>query len=88
MDIDSILKKWNDAKQRKSEAEKECEMYKEAVDRYMKKKEKNKIEGTYYTVHRRSITRENLTKAMVPSEIWSKYSSRFSYMSYYLTKNN
>jgi hypothetical protein len=87
MNIDSVLKKWDEAKKRKAESEKECEMYKEAVERYMKKKEKNKIEGTYYTVQKRSITRENLTKAMIPAEIWSRYSSSFSYMSYYLTKN-
>ena len=40
MNIDSVLKKWDDAKKRKAESEKECEMYKEAVERYMKKKKK------------------------------------------------
>ena len=86
MDIDNVLKKWDEAKERKSEAEKQCEMYKEAVERYMIKKEKNRLEGTYYSVQRRSNTREQLTKAMVPVDIWSKYCKRFSYMSYYLTK--
>lgn len=86
MDIDSVLQKWDDAKKKKAEVEKECDMYKEAVEKYMMKKEKNTIEGRYYTVQKRSVTREHLTKNMVPSEIWLKYSSRFSYTSYYLTK--
>jgi len=53
----------------------------------MSKKEKNTIEGTYYKCQKRSITREHLSKDMVPSDIWQKYSKRFSYISYYLTKN-
>ena len=72
---------------RKTNAEKECDMYKEAIERYMEKKDKNKIQGTTYTVQRRFNTREQLTRASVPVEIWSKYSNKFSYMSYYLTKN-
>ena len=72
MDIDSVLKKWNDAKIRKTEVEKECEIYKEAVERYMAKKDKNKIESADYSVQRRSITRESLTKNEVPPEIWAK----------------
>lgn len=88
MDINNVLEKWYEAKERKTVAEKQCEMYKEAVERYMLKKDKNKIEGTLYTVKRRSNTREYLTKSMVPPDIWSKYSNRFSYMSYYINKNN
>ena len=87
MDINNVLKKWKEAKQRKTNAEKECDMYKEAIERYMEKKDKNKIQGTTYTVQRRFNTREQLTRASVPVEIWSKYSNKFSYMSYYLTKN-
>ena len=87
MDIDSVFKKWDEAKKKKAEAEKECDMYKDAVEKYMSKKEKNTIEGTYYKCQKRSITREHLSKDMVPSDIWQKYSKRFSYISYYLTKN-
>ena len=38
MNIDTILEKWNHAKKQNALYEKECEKYKDAVQRYMKKK--------------------------------------------------
>lgn len=83
MNIDTILKKWDEAKQNKIKYEKECELYKDAVQRYMDKKNKNTIDGTYYTVSRRSNTRQQLSKQNVPIDIWDRYATRFTYMSYH-----
>ena len=88
MDIDTILEKWDHAKKQNALYEKECERYKDAVQRYMKKKDINIINGTYYTVSKRSNTRQQLSKQSVPSDIWDRYATRISYDTYNLKKNN
>jgi hypothetical protein len=86
MNIDTILSKWEKAKQQKLKYEKECELYKDAVQRYMDKKSKNTVDGEYYTVTRRSNTRQQLSKQNVPPEIWNKYATRITYMSYHFNE--
>lgn len=88
MDIDTILSKWEIAKQKRTEYDKECELYKDAVQRYMDKKNKNTIDGNEYTVSRRSNTRHHLAKQHVPKEIWERYKSSITYMSYHFKKIN
>ena len=87
MDIDTILQKWTYAKKQNSLYEKECEKYKDAVERYMNKKDINIITGKYYTVSKRSNTRQQLSKQSVPLDLWNKYSTRITYNSYYLKEN-
>lgn len=86
MDIDTILEKWELSKQRKADAEKECEKYKEAVERYMNRKGKDSVSSKYYTVTRRTNTRQQLSKQRVPPDIWEMYANRFTYTSYHLKK--
>jgi len=86
MDIDTILEKWNNAKEQKIFYEKECEKYKGAVERYMDRKEKHSINSKYYTVTRRSNTRHQISKQSVPIDIWDKYANRFTYNSYHMKK--
>lgn len=85
--IDDVLEKWEECKKQASYYEKESEKYKQAVQTYMNKKDKNTIAGEYYTVSRRNNTREQLSKNNIPIELWKKYCNRFSYMSYHLKKN-
>ena len=84
--IDTILDKWYYAKKQKDKYEKECETYKGAVQRYMDRKNTNKINGNHFTVSRRSNTRQQLSKQNVPPEVWEKYTNRITYNSYYLNK--
>jgi len=86
MDIDTLLEKWDKAKKRKSEIEKECDNYKGAVERYMNRKNKNSISGKYYTVNKRQNTRQQISKQCVPVKIWEQYSNSFTYNSYHLKK--
>ena len=85
--IDDVLEKWEECKKNISHYEKESEKYKQAVQNYMNKKDKNTITGNYYTISRRNNTREQLSKSNIPIELWSKYCNRFSYVSYHLKKN-
>jgi hypothetical protein len=88
MDIDTILQKWDYSKKQKAMYDKDCDRYKDAVERYMNKKDKNELESNTYSVTRRSNTRQILSKADTPDEIWNRYAKRFSYMSYHLKKTN
>lgn len=86
MDIDTILEKWELAKQKKANTEKECEKYKGAVERYMNKKGTDSVSSKYYTVTRRSNTRQQLSKQRVPPDIWERYANRITYTSYHIKK--
>ena len=87
MNIDTVLEEWNNAKERKAYYEKECDKYKDAVERYMNKKESDKISGRHYSVNRRHTTRQTISKKSVPVDVWNKYSVRTTYDSYYISKN-
>jgi len=52
----------------------------------MSKKDKDTINSSYYTVTKRSNTRQILSKDNTPIDIWNRYSTRFTYNSYYLKK--
>jgi hypothetical protein len=86
MNIDTILDKWDNAKKQKAIYDKECDLYKDAVERYMNKKDKNIVDGDKFSVTRRSNTRQILSKENTPVEIWNRYAKRFTYMSYHLKR--
>jgi len=86
MDLDTILQKWNHAKEQKAKYEKECSDYKGAVERYLNRKRLDKVDGEYFTVIRRSNTRMQLSKESVPVDIWNRYANRITYKSYYLKR--
>jgi hypothetical protein len=86
MDLNVILEKWNDAKKNKSFYEKECDKYKESIERYMKKKEKENIIGLNFTVDKRYVTRTQISKQIVPEDVWNKYSKKYTYTVYRLKK--
>jgi hypothetical protein len=86
MNIDTLLEKWDSAKKEKSMLEKDCERYKDAIERYMNKKDKDIISGENFIVSRRTNTRQQLSKQNVPPEIWERYCTRYTYKSYHLKK--
>lgn len=86
MNIDTLLEKWDSAKKEKSVLEKDCERYKDAIERYMNKKDKDIISGENFIVSRRTNTRQQISKQNVPPEIWERYCTRYTYKSYHLKK--
>lgn len=88
MDINTVLENWHEAKEQKSKYEKKCDLYKDAIERYMDKKKINLINGKHYTVSRRTNIKQILTKNNTPPEIWDQYATKFTYRSYYLKTNN
>jgi hypothetical protein len=60
--------------------------YKEAVENYMNKKNKNVIETNEFVLTKRYNTRLHLSKNNVPEDIYKKYSTRITYNTYHLKK--
>ena len=87
MDINNVLQKWNHSKKQKTFYDKECDRYKDAVERYMNRKDKESISGSCFTVTRRSNTRQTMSKDNTPADIWNRYSNKFTYKSYYLKEH-
>ena len=86
MDINSLLEKWEECKSQKTLLEKKCEKYRKSISQHMDKKELNQLVSKNYIVTRRTNTRQQLSKQNVPSDIWDRYATRFSYESIHLKK--
>ena len=88
MNIDTVLEKWNEAKKQKNIAEKKCNEYKDAVERFMNRKNLKVLDGQYFAVNRRSNTRLQLSKKNIPSDLFNRYANRVTYTSYHLKEKN
>lgn len=87
MDVDDVLQNWWEAKKKVEKLNLKVEKYKKAVDTLMERKETKTITGKEFTVQKRNGARTYITKNNVPSDIWTKYATRCTYESFYLTKN-
>lgn len=85
-DLDTVLEDWELAKEKIKKLEGKIEKYKKSVNKVMDKRGTNKLTTKNFSVEKRKGTRTYLTKANVPASIWSQYSTRCSYDSYYLTR--
>lgn len=85
--IPDLLEKWHDTKQQIIQLEAECDRYKRAVGKLMDKSGNESLKSKFYTVKRRNISKQTLTKNSVPSDIWTKYAKDSTFTAYYLTEN-
>jgi hypothetical protein len=86
MDIDTVLEKWNDAKNKIDLLESKIKKYKSAVAKEMDGKGVDKIASSKYSVTRRRTTRTTLSKDSVPSDIWKQYSTRSTYDAFFISE--
>jgi hypothetical protein len=86
MDIDSVLEKWSEAKEKIDILEAKIKKYKSTVNSEMQKKGVDKISAGRYTVTRRRHTRTSISKENMPEQIWSQYATRCSYDVFSLVK--
>ena len=82
--IDDVIEQWEDSKKKVSYYEKQCDKYRDAIERHMNKKEVATLKSSKYTVTRRSDSREILPKQSIPVDIWSKYAKKITYYSYHI----
>lgn len=86
-DIDTLLEKWYDTKEKIAEMQKRLEKYKKLADKIMNSEDKESIVTRDFTLQRREMTRTTISKEDVPTDIWNKYSHKCTFKSYYLTPN-
>lgn len=84
---EKTLIKWYEAKEKLNKLEEKIKKYKSQISKEMNKEEVDKLTFGEFSVTRRRNTRESLSKSNVPEEIWNKYSTRFSFDSFFLTKS-
>ena len=85
-DIDILLEKWYEAKQELALLEKKCDKYKKFAEKIMNDKKRDSLSNGYYTLNRRDMCRDILSKSDVPNEIWNKYSRNIRYPMYTIKK--
>lgn len=84
VNVQQIVAKWLDSRQKLEEYTKKVEKYKALVQQYMTETGVNKMsgqssDGKLYKIALSSRARESLSKKDVPSDIWEQYAkaSRF-----------
>ena len=72
MDIENILRKWDESRKKVEILEEKLKKYKSIIAKEMNKKEIDRLSAGGYTVTRRRNTRSYLSKDSVPKEIWKE----------------
>mmetsp|Transcript_21674 Transcript_21674/g.29303 ORF Transcript_21674/g.29303 Transcript_21674/m.29303 type:complete len:137 (-) Transcript_21674:177-587(-) len=71
--VQGVLAKWSDAKKREDAAKKDIEACKTEVEMTMMKTGMTVIKTGLFEVAKRSQSRESVSKADLPADIWKKY---------------
>lgn len=87
MDLGTVLKKWSSAKRKAEVLNKKIEKYKGIIEKEMKKTNTNKLSANGYSVTRREMVREYITKSTMPKQLWDQYCVKCRYPAYFLTKD-
>ena len=86
IDINTLLSRWNKAKQEKQVIDQKIERYKRAIEKIMLRENTNIIHGDNFIVKKRQQSRDTLTQQDLPEDLWKKYARRIKYNAYYLTE--
>jgi len=87
-DITSLLESWSIAKVEITNLEKKIEKYKLLANIVMDNKGQNSISSKSFTLKRKEMSRNTISKKDVPKDIWNKFSNTSSFSCYYLSVNN
>ncbi len=83
-DINDLLENWHDTKKEIAELEKKCDKYKRLAERIMIAQGSSKLESSLFSLSKRNMNRQQLTRQNVPKDIWDRYATEISYPSYFL----
>jgi cytochrome c-type biogenesis protein CcmH/NrfG len=84
--LDALLAKWHNAKQELSLAETNVKKYRDRINGVMDDKAKNELRTENFSVSRRTISKETVSKSDLPADIWGRYASKSVYTALYLKK--
>lgn len=81
-EISEKVEDWYKAKEKAAFYEKEAEKLKKKIINHMIQEQLDSIKTVNFSVTKKSISRESLSKKDVPDDIWKKYSKEISYDTY------
>ena len=85
-EINTLIDKWYETKTQISSLEAKLDKYKKYVSKIMDNNNTNSISNKKYKISRKKMSRDIISKKDIPTDLWSKYSKKTTYDSYYLTK--
>jgi hypothetical protein len=88
LSFDDVVNKWKLSKEMIKKHEKEEEYYKKIIEKYMNKKEVDKIESSSFCVKRSMQSRSFIDKETLPTDIWNKYKRSSSFYVFRITSKN
>ena len=86
-DIDILLERWYDTKEKLSELENKLEKYKKYAEKIMNENDLQTLSNSKYTLARRNMSRNILSKDDVPFDVWNRYSRNINYNMFTIKKN-
>eukprot|EP00930_Biecheleria_cincta_P069317 TRINITY_DN57072_c0_g1_i1.p2 TRINITY_DN57072_c0_g1~~TRINITY_DN57072_c0_g1_i1.p2 ORF type:complete len:126 (-),score=36.86 TRINITY_DN57072_c0_g1_i1:212-589(-) len=78
--VEKVLQRWSDAKKKEAEASKEIEACKTQIEATMLKTGMEVIKTTGFEVSKRTQSRESVSKADLPSDIFAKYAKKSTFV--------
>ena len=85
--MDELLEKYYIAKNKLRDLEELLKYYKEEIETHLEKEGVDRIKTNRFTVDRRTLTIERMSKKSCPSEVWNDYASSMTTHPIYVKKN-
>lgn len=86
MELEKILEKWYECKEKMKLLEERIGKYKGLIEAEMSEGKTSTITGARYRVSKRVLSRDTLSKKDVPEEVWRRYAKRSSFPAFYLSR--
>jgi hypothetical protein len=86
MELESVLRKWNELKKNQEILDKKLVKYKNYIRKLMNEKDVDSLSTTDFSITRRKCTKSYLTKESVPDSIWKQYAIKSNYEAFFLTQ--
>lgn len=78
--VEKILQRWSDAKKKEAEASKDIEACKTQIEATMLKIGQDALTTACFEVTKRTQSRESVSKADLPSDIFAKYAKKSTFV--------
>jgi hypothetical protein len=85
-DVNILLEKWYETKEQISSLEKKLDKYKKYAEKIMDNNDLDSLSSSTFSLTKREMSRNILSKDDVPPEVWNKYSRNITYPMFVIRK--
>lgn len=85
-DVNILLEKWYETKEQISSLEKKLDKYKKYAEKIMDNNDLESLSSSTFSLTKREMSRNILSKDDVPLEVWNKYSRNITYPMFVIRK--